>query len=70
MSTLPPTIIRVISTFGPLFSRRVFQYVEVLLIGAILTPGRRTITSVLRIMGLQHTRQFQNYHRVSNDDYN
>ncbi len=66
MSTLPPTIIRVISTFGPLFSRRVFQYVEVLLIGAILTPGRRTITSVLRIMGLQHTRQFQNYHRVLN----
>ncbi len=66
MPTLPPTIIRVVSTFAPLFSRRVFRYVEVLILGAILTPGRRTITSVLRIMGLQHTRQFQNYHRVLN----
>lgn len=66
MPTLPPTIIRIVSTFAPLFSRRVFRYVEVLLTGAILTPGRRTITSVLRIMGLQHTRQFQNYHRVLN----
>ncbi len=66
MPTVPPTIIRVLSTFAPLFSRRVFRYVEVLLTGAILTPGRRTITSVLRIMGLQHTRHFQNYHRVLN----
>ncbi|MDP9311485.1 MAG: transposase, partial [Chloroflexota bacterium] len=66
MPTLPPTIIRAVSTFAPLFSRRVFRYVEVLVTGAILTPGRRTITSVLRIMGLQHSRQFQNYHRVLN----
>lgn len=66
MSTLPPTIIRVVATFAPLFSHRVFRYVEVLLVGAILTPGRRTIANVLRIMGLQDTRQFQNYHRVLN----
>ena len=66
MLNLPPSIIRVVSAFSPLFSRRVFRAVEVLLIGAILTPGRRTIASALRIMGLQHTRQFQNYHRVLN----
>lgn len=66
MLNVPPSIIRVVSAFSPLFSRRVFRSVEVLLIGAILTPGRRTIASVLRIMGLQHTRQFQTYHRVLN----
>jgi hypothetical protein len=37
-----------------------------LLIGAILVPGRRTVTAVLRIMGLSHKRQFQAYHRVLN----
>ena len=37
-----------------------------MLIGAILVPGRRTVTAVLRIMGLSHKRQFQTYHRVLN----
>ena len=35
-----------------------------LLIGAILTPGRRTVASVLRIMGRSRERRFVNYHRV------
>jgi len=38
----------------------------VLVTGAILTPGGRTVTSALRAMGLSDTRQFQNYHRVLN----
>jgi len=37
-----------------------------LLIGAILVPGRRTVTAVLRIRGLSGERQFQTYHRVLN----
>ncbi|MEJ2263827.1 MAG: transposase, partial [Anaerolineales bacterium] len=37
-----------------------------LLIGAILAPGKRTVSSVLRIMGLSQERRFQNYHRVLN----
>jgi len=37
-----------------------------LLIGAILVPGRRTVTAVLRIMGLSDEHQFQTYHRVLN----
>jgi hypothetical protein len=32
----------------------------------MLTPGRRTVTNALRVMGLQHYQQFQNYHRVLN----
>ena len=38
----------------------------VLLVGAILTPGKRTVTAALRIMGLSQGRHFQNYHRVLN----
>ncbi len=37
-----------------------------LLVGAILAPGKRTVTAALRVMGLQGERQFQNYHRVLN----
>ena len=42
----------------------VWQHAQVLLIGAILVPGRRTVAAVLRIMGLSEERQFQTYHRV------
>ncbi len=66
MLTLPPEIIRILSVFAPLFSRRVFSHVQVLLIGAILVPGQRTVASVLRIVGRHHDRHFQNYHRVLN----
>jgi hypothetical protein len=34
--------------------------------GAILTPGKRTVTSALRVMGLADDAHFQNYHRVLN----
>jgi hypothetical protein len=66
MLNLPPSIIQVLSAFAPLFSVRVFQHVQVLLVGAILTPGRRTVTNALRTLGLQHERHFQTYHRVLN----
>jgi hypothetical protein len=38
----------------------------VLVIGAILAPGKRTVTAALRVMGLSQERQFQNFHRVLN----
>jgi hypothetical protein len=44
----------------------VWQHAQVLLIGTILVPGRRTVTAALRIMGLSAERQFQTYHRVLN----
>jgi len=55
-----------IQIFAPHFSNLVWQHAQVLLIGAILVPGRRTVTAVLRIMGLSEERQFQTYHRVLN----
>lgn len=58
----------VISVFACLFSRRVWAHVEVLLTGAVLTPGRRTVAAVLRVMGRGEERQFQAYHRVLSRD--
>jgi hypothetical protein len=37
-----------------------------MIVGAILAPGKRTVTAVLRVMGLSEERQFQRYHRVLN----
>lgn len=34
--------------------------------GVILAPGKRTVTAVLRVMGLSEEHQFQNEHRVLN----
>jgi len=38
----------------------------VLLVGAILAPGKRTVTAALRAMGFAQEPHFQNYHRVLN----
>lgn len=47
-----------------MFSKPVFSNVKLLLTGAILAPGKRTVTSVLRIMGLKNEKNFHKYHRV------
>ncbi len=66
MEALPREIVRVLRVFEDVFSERVWDWVQVLVVGAILTPGRRTVAAVLRVMGLSEERQFQNYHRVLN----
>src|SRR3954447_17298815 len=64
MRTLPTTMIRVLSPFALVFSERVWQHVQVLLAGAILAPGKRTVSSALRAMGLDQQKRFHRYHRV------
>src|SRR3989337_461610 len=66
MEALPREIVRVLRVFEDVFSERVWDWVQVLVVGAILTPGQRTVASVLRVVGLSDERQFQNYHRVLN----
>lgn len=66
MPTLPNEYLSLIQIFAPFFSNLVWQQAQVLLIGAILVPGRRTVTAVLRIMGRSDERHFQTYHRVLN----
>jgi hypothetical protein len=62
--TLPPKMVQALVPFAPLFSRRVWQHAQLLLMGAILAPGRRTVSSALRAMGLVHEKRFHRYHRV------
>ena len=66
MPTLPPEFASIILAFAPLFFHRVWPCAQVLLMGAILAPGKRTVTSALLVMGLNTERHFQNYHRVLN----
>jgi len=66
MPTLPCEYLTLIQRFASYFSKGVWAHAQVLLLGAILVPGRRTVTAVLRILGLGAERMFQTYHRVLN----
>lgn len=66
MPPLPTRFVGLILAFAPLFVHRSWRHAQVLLVGAILTPGRRTVTSVLRIMGRANDQRFVNAHRILN----
>jgi len=66
MRDLPAAIVLVLRLFEPVFSERVWDWAKVLMVGAILAPGQRTVAAIPRGMGLSGERQFQNYHRVLN----
>src|SRR3954447_18931644 len=66
MPHLPARFAGVILAFAPLFVHRSWRHAQLLLIGAILTPGRRTVASALRIMGCAQDRLFVNVHRILN----
>ena len=52
--------------FQPGFTAPTWQHVLVLVLGAILTPGRRTVAAALRVIDLDQDPHFTNYHRVLN----
>lgn len=60
MFTLPEEFSKQISVFAPLFSKKVFEHVKVLLLGCLLTIGRRTVSSALRSLGLSSENDFTN----------
>lgn len=64
MLSLPHPFLSVIAIFAPVFSKAVWPHVRVLLTGAVLAPGKRTVTAILQIMGLSTHAHFQTYHRV------
>jgi len=66
MPPLPAELLSLIVAFAPLFSKPVWEHAKQLLLGAILAPGKRTVTACLRVMGLSAEKQFQTYHRVLN----
>src|SRR5215472_5020872 len=64
MLLLPANIVALLAPFAPLFSRPVWRHAQVLVVGAILTPGRRMVSSALRAVGLSQLSSFRTYHRV------
>ena len=67
MPSLPSRFAPFIVAFAVLFRQhRSWYHARLLLVGAILAPGARTVTSVLRVMGHRGDRHFVNFHRVLN----
>jgi hypothetical protein len=64
MPTLQAEYLTVLGAFVGLFSKRIWEHAKVLVMGTILCPAERTVTAVLRVMGLSGEKHFQNYHRV------
>jgi hypothetical protein len=56
MLNLPPIVIDLIDPFTPCFGGvNTWMKAQVLLIGTILTPGKRVVTEALRVMGLSQS---------------
>jgi DDE superfamily endonuclease len=67
MLNLPPIVIDLIDPFAPCFCGvTTWVKAQVLLIGTILTPGKRVVSEALRVMGLSQSGQFAQYHQVLN----
>ena len=65
MLTPPDAIVPVLVPFATLFSSPTRRKAQVLLIGAILTPGQRTVAAALRVIGLSDHRDYARYHEVT-----
>ena len=61
MLTLPDAIVALLVPFATLFTSP-----TLLLVGAILTPGQRTVAAALRVMGRSDQRDYARYHEVLN----
>ena len=66
MLTLPDAIVALLVPFATLFTSPTWRKAQVLLIGAILTPGQRTVAAALRVMGRSDQRDYARYHEVLN----
>jgi hypothetical protein len=63
---VPARLAKWMQPFSEGFTAPTWQHVLVLIVGTILTPGRRTVAAALRVVGLEQTADFTNYHRVLN----
>ena len=66
MLTLPDAIVSLLVPFATLFTSPTWRKAQVLLVGAILTPGQRTVAAALRVMGRSDQRDYARYHEVLN----
>ena len=61
-------IIQLLSVFSVALTAPTFAKALVLIYGAILAPGARTVSAVLGALGLEGLKTFVKYHRVLNRD--
>ena len=61
---VPPILLTWLTVFRPCFTAPVWNRILVLVTGAVLAPGKRTVTQVLRVMGLADEPSFRRYHEV------
>src|SRR5688572_12990972 len=66
MLNLPSSIMALVEPFRPVFHESTWNKVQVLLVGSILAPGKRTVTATLRTVGLADEPGFAKYHQVLN----
>ena len=64
--TVPPILLSWLAVFRPCFTAPVWNHILVLVGGAVLAPGKRTVTQALRVMGLADQPGFGRYHEVLN----
>ena len=64
MPSLPASIISLWPPFAALFDVRTWPKAQVLLVGAVLAPGKRTVSSALQVLGLHAQGDFARYHHV------
>jgi hypothetical protein len=62
----PDLLAHWMAPFAASFTRPTWRNLLVLLAGAVLAPGRRTVTAALSVIGLRHRPTFTNFHRVLN----
>jgi hypothetical protein len=61
---VPAILASWLAIFRPCFTAPVWSRVQVLVSGAVLSPGRRTVTQALRVMGLADQPDFGRYHEA------
>ncbi len=66
MPTLPAVIVSLLLPFERLFDPRTWRKARLLAVGAILSPGKRTVSSALNILGVGQHGDFAIYHQALN----
>lgn len=63
-ASVPEVLATWLRPFASCFTSAAWRHTLVLVAGTLLTPGRRTVTAALRVMGLDQAAGFAVYHRV------
>jgi DDE superfamily endonuclease len=65
-AAVPAILVSWLAVFRPCFTAPVWNHILVLVAGAVLAPGKRTVTQALRVMGLADRPGFGRYHEALN----